>query len=52
MNPEIESGGLTLGQKIIIGVVVGALIGAVSALAQDRMSRHYIKLNGCRKGRK
>lgn len=48
MNPP-DHGGLTLAQKIIIGVVVGALIGAVSALAQDRLSRHYIKKNGLKK---
>lgn len=44
-----DNPGLTLGQKIIIGVVVGALIGAVSALAQDRLSNHYIKKNGRKK---
>jgi ABC-type branched-subunit amino acid transport system permease subunit len=41
---------LTLAQKLIIGAVVGALIGVVSAFAQDRLSGHYIKLNGKRKG--
>lgn len=49
MNVTVESGGLTLGQKIVIGIVVGALIGAVSALAQDRLTGHYIKLNGRKK---
>lgn len=48
MNPDSHTG-LTLGQKLIIGIVVGALIGAVSALAQDRLSRHYIKKNGQKK---
>jgi hypothetical protein len=41
-----ESPHLTLAQKLIIGAVVGALIGVVSAFAQDRLSGHYIKLNG------
>jgi hypothetical protein len=41
-----QNPGLTLGQKLFIGAVVGALIGVVSALAQDRLSTHYIKKNG------
>jgi uncharacterized membrane protein len=45
MNPHYAQG-LTLGQKIMIGLVVGALIGAISAVAQDRLSCHYIKENG------
>jgi len=44
MNPDHQA--LTLGQKIVIGLVVGALIGAISAIAQDRLSCHYIKQNG------
>lgn len=45
MNPQFSQG-LTLSQKIVIGLVVGALIGAISAIAQDRLSCHYIKKNG------
>jgi len=45
MNPNPEHG-LTMGQKIMIGLVVGALIGAISAIAQDQLSCHFVKQNG------
>lgn len=42
-NPEH---GLTMCQKIVIGLFVGALIGAISAIAQDQLSCHFVKQNG------
>lgn len=39
MNPAPDSAGLTLGQKVFVGIVVGALLGAVSAYATHHACR-------------
>ncbi len=40
---------LTLAQKIMIGLAVGALVGAFSALAEHHVTNYYKQVNAARK---